>query len=89
LQALTAFAWTISELHRIELYIEPWNTGSIRVAESAGYRDDGLLRSHQQSVMPGGACCFTQPRGLDAGVISVVILRIIAVKGAKVRCALL
>jgi hypothetical protein len=89
LQALTAFGWTISELHRIELYIEPWNTGSIRVAESAAYSDDGLLRSHQQSVMPGGTCCFTQPRGLDPGVISVVILRIIAVRGAKVTCALL
>jgi RimJ/RimL family protein N-acetyltransferase len=64
LQALTAFAWTISELHRIELYIEPWNTGSIRVAESAGYRDDGLLRSHQQSVMPGGHAALRNHAGL-------------------------
>ena len=47
LQALTAFAWTIPELIRIELYVEPWNTGSIKVAEAAGYRREGLLRSHQ------------------------------------------
>jgi ribosomal-protein-alanine N-acetyltransferase len=48
LRALTAFAWTIPGLHRVELYIEPWNTGSIRVAEAAGYRREGLLRSHQE-----------------------------------------
>jgi RimJ/RimL family protein N-acetyltransferase len=48
LLALTAFAWTIPDLHRIELYIEPWNTGSIRVAEAAGYQREGLLRSHQE-----------------------------------------
>ena len=46
LRALTAFAWTIPELHRIELYIEPWNDGSIRVAAAAGYLREGLLRSH-------------------------------------------
>lgn len=48
LRAVTSFAWTVPELHRIELYIEPWNTGSIRVAESAGYRREGLLRSYQE-----------------------------------------
>jgi RimJ/RimL family protein N-acetyltransferase len=48
LQALTAFAWNIPELHRIELYIEPWNDGSVRVAEAAGYLREGLLRSHQE-----------------------------------------
>jgi ribosomal-protein-alanine N-acetyltransferase len=47
LRALTTYAWTIPDLHRIELYIEPWNAGSIRVAESAAYRREGLLRSHQ------------------------------------------
>jgi [ribosomal protein S5]-alanine N-acetyltransferase len=35
LKALTAFAWTIPVLHRIELYIEPWNNGSVRAAEGA------------------------------------------------------
>lgn len=48
LKALTAFAWTIPTLHRIELHIEPWNVGSIRVAENAGYEREGLLRSHQE-----------------------------------------
>ncbi|OZM71193.1 GNAT family N-acetyltransferase [Amycolatopsis antarctica] len=47
LTALTTFAWTVPELFRAELYIEPWNTASIRVAEAAGYRREGLLRSHQ------------------------------------------
>lgn len=48
LKALTEYGWTISALHRIELYIEPWNNSSIRVAEAAGYLRDGLLRSHQE-----------------------------------------
>lgn len=48
LKAVTAFAWTIPALHRIELYIEPWNTGSVRAAEAAGYAREGLLRSHQE-----------------------------------------
>ncbi len=52
LTALSQFAWTIPQLHRIELYIEPWNTASIRVAERAGYVREGLLRSHQ---MIGGS----------------------------------
>jgi len=48
LTALTAFAWTIPELHRIELYIEPWNMGSIKTGERAGFKREGLLRSHQE-----------------------------------------
>ena len=46
LTAVTSFAWTIPELHRVELYIEPWNVGSLHVAHAAGYRREGLLRSH-------------------------------------------
>jgi [ribosomal protein S5]-alanine N-acetyltransferase len=46
--AVTRFAWTIPALYRIELHIEPWNTGSIRTAEKAGYEREGLLRSHQE-----------------------------------------
>jgi RimJ/RimL family protein N-acetyltransferase len=30
------------------LYIEPWNTSSIHVAEVSGYQREGLLRSHQE-----------------------------------------
>jgi ribosomal-protein-alanine N-acetyltransferase len=46
--AVTEFAWTIPALHRIELYIEPWNEGSVRTAERAGYEREGLMRSHQE-----------------------------------------
>jgi [ribosomal protein S5]-alanine N-acetyltransferase len=48
LVAVTDFAWTIPALHRIELYIEPWNAASFRTAERAGYVREGLLRSHQE-----------------------------------------
>jgi ribosomal-protein-alanine N-acetyltransferase len=48
LTALTSFAWTIRALHRIELYIEPWNAGSVKTAEGAGYEREGLLRSHHE-----------------------------------------
>jgi [ribosomal protein S5]-alanine N-acetyltransferase len=48
LTALTSFAWSVPALHRIELYIEPWNEGSIKTAERAGYEREGLLRSHQE-----------------------------------------
>lgn len=48
LLALTDFAWTLPELYRVELYIEPWNAGSIAVATRAGFTREGLLRSHQE-----------------------------------------
>jgi ribosomal-protein-alanine N-acetyltransferase len=48
LKALTRFAWTIPGLYRVELYVEPWNTSSIHVAEAARYQREGLLRSHQE-----------------------------------------
>ena len=42
LTALTAFAWTLPHLSRLELHIEPWNTGSCRVAERCGYHREGM-----------------------------------------------
>lgn len=48
LRALTAFGWSLADVHRIALLIEPWNTASIRTAERAGYQREGLLRSHSQ-----------------------------------------
>ncbi|WP_138732663.1 GNAT family N-acetyltransferase [Modestobacter excelsi] len=48
LVAVTGFGWTIPELHRVELHIEPWNAGSVRTAESAGYVREGLLRRHTE-----------------------------------------
>lgn len=52
LRALTRFAWNlpdphVPDLHRIELYIEPWNAASLHSAAAAGYQREGLLRSHQ------------------------------------------
>lgn len=48
LVALLDFAWTMRALHRVEAYIEPWNTASTRTAERAGLTREGLLRSHQE-----------------------------------------
>jgi [ribosomal protein S5]-alanine N-acetyltransferase len=38
--------WALGELGipRAELYVEPWNSASIRSAERAGFRREGLLR---------------------------------------------
>ncbi|WP_380170649.1 GNAT family N-acetyltransferase [Kineococcus sp. DHX-1] len=47
LTALTSFAWTVPGAHRVELVVEPWNEASIRTAERAGYRREGLLRSYR------------------------------------------
>lgn len=46
LRALTALAWTLPGLHRVELHIEPWNEPSIAVATRAGFEYEGLLRSY-------------------------------------------
>jgi ribosomal-protein-alanine N-acetyltransferase len=48
LEALTAFGWTLPDLHRIELYVEPDNLASRRTAERAGYLHEGVLRQHQE-----------------------------------------
>jgi RimJ/RimL family protein N-acetyltransferase len=48
LVALTDFAWTLPAVRRVELDVEPWNTGSIRTAERAGYGRDGLLDRHRE-----------------------------------------
>lgn len=48
LLAATGFAWSLPELHRLELYIEPSNVASVRTAERAGYEREGLLHSHQE-----------------------------------------
>jgi RimJ/RimL family protein N-acetyltransferase len=39
--------WLLSEagVARLEAYIEPWNEGSLRVAERAGFQREGLMRS--------------------------------------------
>lgn len=49
--ALRALAdWGLGQagIHRLELYVEPWNEGSWRAAESGGFVREGLLRSWQE-----------------------------------------
>ncbi len=46
LRALLGFAWTLPGIDRVELFIEPWNAASIRVAEKCGFSSDGLLPEH-------------------------------------------
>ncbi|EME60434.1 acetyltransferase, ribosomal protein N-acetylase [Amycolatopsis decaplanina DSM 44594] len=48
LKAITEFAWTVPGVERIELYIEPWNRGSFRAAEKAGYRYERSLPAHHE-----------------------------------------
>lgn len=44
LQALTKWAVTLDDIHRLQLFVEPWNEGSWRAAEACGYQREGLLR---------------------------------------------
>ncbi|WP_181722921.1 GNAT family N-acetyltransferase [Nocardia gipuzkoensis] len=48
LRLLSSWGSTLDEVTRLELYVEPWNEGSWRAAESAGYRREGLLRRWQK-----------------------------------------
>lgn len=50
--------WAFDHLvvHRLSLFIEPWNTASIRTAERAGYRREALL--HHWQIVDG------QPRDM-------------------------
>lgn len=47
LALLSDWAFRHHPLHRLTLYIEPWNTASIRTALRAGYEEEGLLRRWQ------------------------------------------
>ena len=48
LAAVTAFAWTVPGLYRVQLFVEPSNEASVRTARGAGYEPEGLLRSYQE-----------------------------------------
>ena len=48
LAAVTAFAWSLPGLYRVQLFIEPSNEASVRTARGAGYEPEGLLRSYQE-----------------------------------------
>ncbi|WP_404290196.1 GNAT family N-acetyltransferase [Glutamicibacter arilaitensis] len=47
LEALAIWALNFPAIHRVELYIEPWNEGSWRAAEKCGFTREGILRSWQ------------------------------------------
>lgn len=47
LNAISQWGLTLPGIHRLELYVEPWNEGSWRTAEHCGYTREGLLRSWQ------------------------------------------
>lgn len=47
LPAVIAWAFENLKIPRLELYIEPCNEGSIKTAESLGFRNEGLMRSWQ------------------------------------------
>lgn len=48
LAALTEWAFSLDEVARLQLHVEPWNEGSWRTAERCGYQREGLLRSWEQ-----------------------------------------
>lgn len=48
LEALSKWAMSQPKVHRLELYVEPWNEGSWKAAERCGYTREGLLRSWQE-----------------------------------------
>jgi len=47
-RALARWAHDELRIARIELHVEPWNAGSIRTAELAGFRREGLMRGWQE-----------------------------------------
>jgi RimJ/RimL family protein N-acetyltransferase len=48
LAAISRWGLSLDGIWRIELFVEPWNAGSWRAAEKAGFVREGLLRSWQQ-----------------------------------------
>lgn len=48
LGAVTQWALSLEEVHRLQLYVEPWNEGSWGAAEQCGYQREGLLRSWEK-----------------------------------------
>ncbi|MGH9090397.1 MAG: GNAT family N-acetyltransferase, partial [Acidimicrobiales bacterium] len=47
LRSLSGWALRDLGIPRLQLHVEPWNVPSVRTAEGAGYRCEGLLRSWQ------------------------------------------
>ena len=47
LALISTWGLDLPGVHRLELYVEPWNQASWRTAERVGYLREGLLRSWQ------------------------------------------
>ena len=47
-QAVVRWAHHDLRIPRLQLYVEPWNTASVKTAENAGFQREGLLRSWQE-----------------------------------------
>jgi RimJ/RimL family protein N-acetyltransferase len=50
---ITGWAFGTLGVERIEILVDPRNEASVRVAESAGYRKEGLLRGYRSSQRGG------------------------------------
>lgn len=48
LRAVTQWAAGLEEVERLQLFVEPWNEGSWRAAESCGFLREGLLRAWEK-----------------------------------------
>jgi ribosomal-protein-alanine N-acetyltransferase len=48
LEAVAGWARRELRIPRLELYVEPWNSASMRTAERVGFQREGLMRSWQQ-----------------------------------------
>lgn len=48
LEVISEWGLTLPGVHRLELYVEPMNEGSWRLAERCGYMREGLLRGWQE-----------------------------------------
>jgi [ribosomal protein S5]-alanine N-acetyltransferase len=52
LRVVEDLAWSLPRLDRLELFVEPQNTASIRTAERARYRHDAVVRHPRRSGGP-------------------------------------
>jgi [ribosomal protein S5]-alanine N-acetyltransferase len=48
LAVIARWGLSLDGVHRLQLHVEPWNEGSWRAAERAGFVREGLLRSWQR-----------------------------------------
>lgn len=67
LLTLSAWAEQLPRVDRLELYVEPWNEGSWRTAEHAGFNREGLLRSWER-VGPERRDMFMYSRITDRAI---------------------